>query len=407
MRRFRPLLLFFCSCFVWIISVGVVEAQPTAQFERQFVRQAERGERREYDCLFGPFLHGRGGISLEYIYTGEVFTKMRGGISTRNATRYKGSFDLFMTANLDQMGFAPGGIVFLYGNDGQGRGITQDFVGDHQEISNIDFLYTMQMTEFWWERALFDGLLRVRLGKQDANHDFAVVEIAADFINGSYGQHPNIPMPAWPNAAMGVETFLQLQEGLLFKAGVWDGAADGRTWGFSGTGEVLSMYEVELRDESGEKPGEFHIGIWYHNGQFGDLDGSPIRTGNHGVHVGAEQVIFRERPGDKEDDQGLGLFAQYGWSREDRNEVPNYIGGGLVYKGLLRGRDDDLIGLAVAHAVFSDLLVEQTAETNIELFYKAQLATYLFIQPDLQYVVSPSGMYRDAFVFGLRFELNL
>ena len=401
---------FFLVYLVLIVSLGSarVYAQATTEFRRQFIQQAQLEEDEPHECLFGPFLHGQGGLELEYIYTGEVFTNMRGGVSTRNATRYKGNFDLFLTANLDQIGWAPGGTVFLYGNDGHGRGITEDFVGDYQEISNIDFLHTMQMTEFWWERALFDGFLRVRLGKQDANADFSVVEMAADFINGSYGQHPNVPMPSCPHAAMGVATFFQLTEAVEFKAGVWDGASDGRTWGFSGTGETFSMVELRMRyDLLAGLPGQFHVGAWHHSGRFGDLDGSPIHAGNHGVHLGAEQWIYREDYQDEQDDQGLGAFVHYGWAREDRSEVPNYIGGGLVYKGLFRGREDDLIGLAVAHVAFSNLLTNQSAETNVELFYKVHLLPYLVVQPDLQYVASPSGMYRDAFVAGLRFELDL
>ena len=375
--------------------------------ERQFLEEARRGEPREHDCLFGPFLHGRDGLQAEYLYIGEVFTNMRGGISTRNATRYKGNFDLLLIANLDPLDLFPGGIVYLYGNHGHGRGITEDFVGDYQEISNIDFLDTMQMAEFWWEIALLDEFLRVRLGKQDANHDFAVVELAEDFINGSCGQHPNIPMPSWPDGAMGAATFFQLADRLELRAGVWDGAADGRTWGFSGTGETITMLEVKTQYELLDGlPGEFHAGVWYHSGRFGDLDGSPICAGNHGAYLGAQQAVFRESD-HEEDDQGLGVFVQYGWSREDRSEVPHYVGGGLVYKGLLQNRDEDLIGVAVAHAVFSDLLVNQSAETNIELFYKLQLAPYFMIQPDLQYVASPSGMHRDAFVAGLRVAVDL
>ncbi|NQU25561.1 MAG: carbohydrate porin, partial [Candidatus Nealsonbacteria bacterium] len=339
---------------------------------------------------------------------GEVFTNMRGGISTRNATRYKGIFDLLLTANLDHYDLFPGGIVYLYGNQGHGRGITEEFVGDSLEISNIDFLHTMQVAEFWWEVALFDEFLRVRLGKQDANHDFAIVESAGDFINGCYGQHSNIPMPSWPDGAMGAALYFQLADRWELRTGVWDGAADGRTWGFSGTGETVSMLEVKTQyDLIDRLPGEFHAGVWYHNGQFGDLDGSPIHTGNHGVYLGADQAVFRENGDDGEDDQGLSAFVQYGWSREDRSEIPHYLGGGLVYKGLIGTRDEDRIGVAVAHAVFSDLLVGRSAETNVELFYKLQLAPYFSIQPDLQYVASPSGIYRDAFVAGLRVEVDL
>jgi hypothetical protein len=46
-------------------------------------------------------------------------------------------------------------------------------------------------------------------------------------------------------------------------------------------------------------------------------------------------------------------------------------------------------------------------ETVVELFYKARLAPGLAIRPDLQYIASPSGIYGDALVAGLRFQLDL
>ena len=304
------------TCFLLIVSFASVRAfgQATIEFERRFLQQAESGQREVSDHLLGPVLHGRNGIVADYVYTGEVFSNMRGGLNTNNATQYKGNFDLFLTANLNEMGIAPGGLLYLYGNDGHGRGITEEFVGDYQGISNIDSLDTMQMTEFWWERAVFGEFLRVRLGKQDSNHDFAVVEMAGDFISGSYGQHPNIPMPAWPDGAMGVAAFFQLTDLLEFRAGLYDGVGDGRTWGFSGTGETFSVYEFKMRyDVNGTLHGEFHIGMWYHSGQFGGLGGSPVHAGCHGLYMGVEQMIVKENPSDDEDEQGLGVFAQYGW----------------------------------------------------------------------------------------------
>jgi carbohydrate-selective porin OprB len=35
------------------------------------------------------------------------------------------------------------------------------------------------------------------------------------------------------------------------------------------------------------------------------------------------------------------------------------------------------------------------------------LSPYVTIQPDLQYIASPGGQNRDAFVFGLRYEVVL
>jgi porin len=46
-------------------------------------------------------------------------------------------------------------------------------------------------------------------------------------------------------------------------------------------------------------------------------------------------------------------------------------------------------------------------ETVVELFYKVQLTPCTSVQPDLQYIATPSGIHRDALAAGLRFQLSL
>jgi len=345
------------------------QSEPSQVPQRDQQGVAEDAAEEDYEPeeapgLFGYALHGQNGLTVQYIYTGDVFTNMRGGINTRNATEYLGLFDLAITADLDHYGLAPGGTFFMLGEDFHGRGIG-DHVGDYQGTDNIDAgRQNMQVSEFWWERGILDGLITVRLGKQDANAEF----------------------------------------------GVFDGAADGRTWGFSGTGEVFSIYEFKATWAllSGRLPGDMHLGMWHHNGHPED-PGNPAITyaDNHGVHLGFDQMIYKES-WDEDDDQGLGVFVHYGWAPEERNEVPNYIGGGLVYKGLVPGRDDDMVGAGVANVFFSDRMgLPSDHETAVEVYYKMQLSPYIVVQPDLQVVTSPSGVERDAFVAGLRFELVL
>ena len=45
-------------------------------------------------------------------------------------------------------------------------------------------------------------------------------------------------------------------------------------------------------------------------------------------------------------------------------------------------------------------------ETVVEVFYKAQITPRIRVQPDLQYVGTPSGIYRDALVAGFRFQVD-
>lgn len=360
--------------------------------------------------MFGYALHGKDWLKVEYLYSGEIFSNTHGGISTHNATKYLGLFNLAITSDLDKLDAFPGGKIFLLGENSHGQGLSEHYVGDEQLLSNIDPLrpYT-QVSEFWWQKEVIKDFFSIRLGKQDANIDFAVVDLGGDFVNSSFGLHHNIPMPSWPNPAMGITTLFQLSESLQFKAGSFDGAADGRSWGFSGTGDVFSIFEVEKQWKlCGNKlPGDYHVGMWYHRGDWENVVNPNITyNNNHGVYMGLDQLIFKES--DKEDDdQGLGVFGQYGWSQEDRNRVPNYIGAGLVYKGLIPNRDEDTTGIGMAKAIFSPYLEGYGAETAIELFHKVKLTRYVDIQPDIQYIAHPGGQHPDALAVGVCFKAVL
>ncbi len=360
--------------------------------------------------ILPAWVHGRDWLSAEYVYTGEVFTNTRGGLNTHRATRYRGNLDVMVLADLDQAGLAPGGKVFVYGQTGHGQGLTRDDVGDLQVISNIDAHDFAQVSEYWWEREWFDGRITTRLGKRDANEDFAAVDMAADFINSSFGLHPTIPMPTFPDPSMAATVFFRLNEHFLFKAGVWDGEPDGGNWGISGSGVTFSMYELDYHYTLfGRLPGEMHIGLWYHSGDWPDLalGSDRVFSGNQGVHFEAAQMLYLEDPGDEDAQQGLGVFFQASWAPEDRNEGMRYFGGGLIYRGLIRRRDDDVFGAGVAHFQTSSRLPELTHETAIELFYKARMNKWLTLQPDMQFIANPGGAGRDALVVGLRFELLL
>ena len=409
------------------------EAGPTVNEEDDNEKDEEPGG------LLGKRLHGRGPIRAEYIYTGEVFSNMRGGITTRNAAQYFGLLDLAIHVNLDELGLFPGGKFFVLGENGHGRGLTPDYVGDYQWLSNIETSHSFtQVSEYWWERSFVDECVTCRLGKQDCNAEFAVLDVAGDFIGSSYGAHPTIPMPSYPDASMAGVVLLKLTDRCLFQGGVWDGAPNGRNWGLSNNGSIFSIYEFKLKwDLKPGMPGDCHAGMWYHNDQFDDItplveatsllafrtrqDKHPAAVtdmvgiaaagntyeGNHGFYCGVEQMIWKEHRANKEDSQGLGIFTQYGWAPPDRNPANHYVGAGLVFKGLIPRRNDDTCGLGLAKVIFSDRLPNTGSETAIEIFYKLRLGKFVFLQPDLQYIAQPSGIYRDAFVAGLRLQTAL
>jgi hypothetical protein len=130
---------------------------------------------------------------------------------------------------------------------------------------------------------------------------------------------------------------------------------------------------------------------------------------SHGYLVQIEQLVWRESVCESKFPQGLGVFFSYvprffGGQIIDESLGDSFVGG-LVYRGLLPQHDEDVIGAGVARAELFQGGTNQ--ETVFEFFYKAQITPRISFQPDLQYIASPSGIYRDAIAAGLRFQLNL
>jgi porin len=377
--------------------------------QKEDVRGEKEEEPEHPPGLLGYRLHGRGPISVEYIYTSELFANVHGG--TRRQADYIGLLDLTLAADLQRSGSPIGGRFVILMQQLHGRGLTTSgAVEAYQVLSNIDAEPMTQVAEYYWERQWLDGKLFVRLGKQDANTDMAVVEPAKEFIHSSFGYHPTIPMPTYPQPSAGAFAALKLNEHWTFKIGVWDGQPQVGNWGFSGSGLAFSIFEINYHYFLGRGdryPGRFHFGPWHHNQQPAEIDGPRIFSQNYGYHLEWEQRTYYERPGDDEDEQGLSCFLQYGYAPGDRNLTEEYLGAGLVYRGLLPRRNDDLLGAGVAWLRFSRRLADLRPETAVEMFYKARLSRYVVLQPELQYIAHPGGNGSDALVFGVRLELTL
>ena len=78
------------------------------------------------------------------------------------------------------------------------------------------------------------------------------------------------------------------------------------------------------------------------------------------------------------------------------NQVGWYLGGGVTVSGLVPGREEDPVGLAVAIAGMSDDFRDlnpgfDSTETAIELTWLIAITEQFVIQPDVQYIINPSS----------------
>jgi porin len=240
-------------------------------------------------------------------------------------------------------------------------------IGDLQVFSNIDADGRNQVSELWYEHVWEDTPWRVRLGKVDANTQFAFVENGLEFLQSSMGFSPTIfVMPTYPDPAFSANVFYEPDEGFFTGVGIYDGSlAQGIPTGSRGPGQLFRRSDVfvigkvgwrwnagvTLEDDSASLPGRFAAGAWFHNGQFDRFDGAS-QSGTEGIYLLIDQTVYRESD-DPEDGQGLGVFAQYGYADPDVSPFEHHVGAGLTWTGALPGRDEDALGLGLSWAGLS------------------------------------------------------
>jgi len=166
---------------------------------------------------------------------------------------------------------------------------------------------------------------------------------------------------------------------------------------------------------------KFALGGWLYTTDLDDLSerdsaGNPVeRNGTYGIYGLAEQLVYGEQgPGE----QGLWLFGEAAYANPKANRFSHYIGGGLVYRGLIPGRDFDGTGFGFAVARTGSHYKDgqrqegkrvSDQEVVLELTHTIHLSPALMIQPDVQYIIHPNTdpTRNNALAIIMRLELTL
>jgi porin len=364
-----------------------------------------------------PWLDDRG-VSLQANLTLDFSKNLRGGLDTGgSATRHL--FNANVTLDLERLAGLAGGTVFVnFQNQAGDNGST--LTRDIQAYSNIDADGRTQVSEFWYEQVLMGEKLRVRVGKIDANSEFAKVESAAAFLQSSMGVSPTITaMPKYPDAAFGIDLFLHPCDHWYVGAGVFDGAVqEGVKTGERGPatlfGPPADLYLIGETgvtwDFGGRRSGRLAAGVWHATGRLERFDGGTA-SGATGPYVVLEQVLWRPAPGDEADERGVAAFFQYGYADPSVSAFVHHVGGGVSWTGPIPGRADDVAGLGASWVRLTDGVgagFGRDDELSVELFYKARVLKWLSVQPDVQYIRHPGGdrTVRDAWVATVRLVMD-
>lgn len=349
------------------------------------------------------------GITLDAEYVNDNFLKIRGGLNNKNPLKYQGLINTSLEIDTGKIGLWKGGKLFTNFANLHGTGLTNNYVDDLQIISNIDAQSHAQLIEYWYEQSLLNDHIKVKVGQHDANVDFCALEDAGDYINSSFGLIPNIPIPAYPATGLGVSTIISPNKLVDLKYGFFDGDSQIGTntfkTAFDGENGAVHITEIAFKPEIKGHQGNYIAGYWLHTGNVDEItDSEDVRTYKHnqGFYTAFDQKIFNEK---NDNEQGLSIIGQFGWTPSDRNEIARYYGAGLKYTGLLPKRNMDVTGIGTAIADVSDRYKSidgRTQETVLELFHKIQLTNWLAFQPSMQCIFNPGGNGKNAFAMGIR-----
>ena len=172
--------------------------------------------------------------------------------------------------------------------------------------------------------------------------------------------------------------------------------SDGKQVAIAGK-TAKSFKEPVTAGEMKGLPGHYWFGAYYSTLQYNQFDGGSAGN-SYGFYWHADQMVFQEGPGS---DQGLTLWSAFVLSpQQNISKLPFQVNGGIIYKGLIPTRDNDFSIFGIVYGNFSnDYANAQSAaqlgspsyEAVFEWAYRVQVNQFLYVQPDVQWVVNPGG----------------
>jgi porin len=304
--------------------------------------------------------------------------------------------------------------------------VSGTMAADHVRVFTFD--YRMDAPGGGWA---------LKVGQLAVDDDFMLSEFAGLFMNAAFGSMPSPTstrlgsrtrygnaFALFPVAAPGIWFQLQGPGAATLQTGIYHGGPgpDERdNWGFEYASlresGVLVFSELRWMHEVAGHAATSRFGVSAHTGRFDDLRaaerGKKVRDkrGLYSVYWVNDLVLVADGAKPR-----LGAFARVGISpQRDRTAVLAYGDAGLNWIGPVRGRDDDVAGVAVSASRFSGpyRTVEDSAETEtaVELTYKLQVSKRLSVQADAQILFQPArnvttGSRDTALVIGMRTALE-
>lgn len=294
-----------------------------------------------------------------------------------------------------------------------------------------------ELYQLFFLQKLFDDKFELAFGKICANNYFAAPNNANMFLGNAFGTLPGMVqyMIQYPDAATGIQGFLKPNDNLYAGVGFYDGryGGEGTYTGQNGpqfNGYYFYIGEAGISYTLDHLDGTIAAGGWGQSGQLTRFDGS-IQNGTAGFYLMLDQMLWKESPCDKDDDQGIAGF--FTWSTGDGrvNQFTQGMTVGFQWTGMIPKRDNDIWGFGIAWGKQTNAITSATSGTTqnqfypdlnppfnngrmtaneweYQWFYNYQWNDYIQLQPNLTYIhdAGRSTLIKDPVAFTMEVILN-
>jgi porin len=364
------------------------------------------------------------GITPTISYTADVLGNPVGG--RRQGIAYAGQLNADLTFDLGKLAGLDGLTFNLSGNWASGTNLSSDDIGNFFVVAQSFAGDRVRLYTLYLDQSLFEGRLDIKLGRFAPGDDFLSWPQYTFFVNialnpAIFATQINVPgFTAAPIGSLGARVRAKPVDSFTATVGMFysDPARDlantaGIDFGLDVTGTgYLTMVELAYLHNHGEgdggKSGTYRLGGYYDSNRFPTFrDPEVLRRGNWGIYVLADQIVYRDSNPGSQRVLGVGgslVFAPL----QSINTIPLFVSGAVVYRGLLRSRPRDITAFAAYVGAFSRDLPGQNVETVLELTHTVRLTPWLNVQPDIQYVINPSGRSstKNALVIGAQIAIQ-
>jgi porin len=356
------------------------------------------------------------GIAIDATFLVEGFGNFRGGLRTSPLVQAS-TTDLSLSLDAEKLFGWKGSTFYADLEDHAGRNPSTLLVGDLQVFDKQNSAPYLQVFELWYQQKLCDDILRLKIGKVDANSEFSVIDNGLPFLNSSTQVSPTVfVFPTTPDPMPSVNLFFTPDKSYYASFGAYYANRSDTFGDLSGNPAAAQLTDFgtlfigETGLQWGNAPifacgGNLKVGFWEHTGTFTRFDGSE-QQGTHGGYGIIDQTIWQPA-GESPDGRGVRAFLEYGRTQQIINPVYQHVGAGLTWKGLFAGRPDDIAGFSPQYCYLSrQAALPFTYEMALETFYRLQATPWAQLMPDLQYIIHPGGKYPDALVGTIRMEVH-